>query len=97
MTDDGILYTVSPSLVSRSKLLSDMDTPDTYVSVPIKFQTMQWLESRQWPTHGQDLLDIAKATDFLNMEEDLDEACRRVAESLRGRTADEIRKFLQIE
>ena len=42
----------------------------------------------------QTLFDIAKAADFLHMEKQLDDACRCVAATLRGKTADEVRKFL---
>jgi hypothetical protein len=48
----------------------------------------------EYPEDGQELLALARAADFLHMEEEIDEACRRVAESLKGKTATEIRTFL---
>jgi hypothetical protein len=54
------------------------------------------LQQRDYPLDGAELLELAKTADFLNMEEELDEACRLVAESLKGKTAVEIKKFLGI-
>lgn len=99
LTDDGQTCTVSETFVSQSHLLSDIvsadPSTDISLSVPVTYQVLKWLECGQWPMDdGPNMLAIAKAADFLHMEKQLDDACRCVAATLRGKTADEIRKFL---
>lgn len=54
------------------------------------FNTSGYLE------HHDDLINLMLACDFLNYDELLDYAARIVADSLKGKSANEIRKFLHI-
>lgn len=93
-TRDGVHYKLSQEFVNKSQLLSDM--AEGHVSVPIDNETLAWLVKSEWPTDGHALLKMAKAADFLHMEKDLSEACKRVAESLRGKTTKEIEDFFNL-
>ena len=67
------------------------------VHVPFTDSIMQYLIQEEFPKDGQSLLEVAKAADFLNMEWELTEACRRIASTLNGMTTNEIEKFLNLE
>lgn len=54
------------------------------------FNTSGYLE------HHDDLINLMLACDYLNYDELLDYAARIVADSLKGKSANEIRKFLHI-
>ena len=97
-TSDGVVYTLNDDFVQRSVVLKDMlsDSTPTLVDVPFRSKMIWHLQERDYPLDGAELLEFAKTADFLNMEEELDEACRLVAESLKGKTAVEIKKFLGI-
>ena len=56
----------------------------------IFFHTSGYLE------HHDDMINLMLACDFLNYDELLDYAARIVADSLKGKSASEIRKFLSI-
>lgn len=101
-TSDGVTYTLEDDFVQRSKVLRDMVSPDGMVvndhpvDIPFRSKMVWYLKGRMFPKDGAELLELAKTADFLNMEEDLDEACRRIAEHLKGKTATEVKKFLGI-
>ena len=97
-TSDGVVYTLKDDFVQRSVVLKDMlmDTLPSVVDIPFRSKMIWYLQQREYPLDGAELLEFAKTADFLNMEEELDEACRLVAESLKGKTAAEIKKFLGI-
>jgi hypothetical protein len=99
LTSDGQTCTVTDTFIEQSHLLADIvasdSSSDLTLSVPISFQVLKWLQCGDWPIDdGPNMLAIAKAADFLHMEKPLDDACRCVAATLRGKTADEVRKFL---
>lgn len=93
-TSDGVVYTLKDDFVQRSALLKEF--PPGLVDIPFRSKMIWYLQQRDYPLDGAELLELAKTADFLNMEEELDEACRLVAESLKGKTAAEIKKFLGI-
>lgn len=92
VTTEGIIYNVSPEFVTRSQILTEILSG--CVRVPISNTTLRFLMNGTYPDDGSELLALARAADFLHMEPEIDEACRRVAESLRGKTATEIQAFL---
>lgn len=92
VTSEGIVHNVSPEFVNRSQILSEILSG--CVSVPITIRTLHFLTNGTYPDDGSELLALARAADFLHMEPEIDEACRRVAESLKGKTAMEIQAFL---
>lgn len=93
-TSDGVVYTLTDDFVQRSTLLKEF--PNGLVDIPFRSKMVWYLQQREYPTDGAELLELAKTADFLNMEDELDESCRLVAESLKGKTAVEIKKFLGI-
>jgi hypothetical protein len=92
VTTEGILHNVSPEFITKSQILTEILSG--CVRVPISNTTLRYLMKGEYPEDGQELLALARAADFLHMEEEIDEACRRVAESLKGKKAQEIRTFL---
>jgi hypothetical protein len=89
---DGVRRVVDVNFVSKSHILSDMETGPVTVQVSDKILTH--LINGTWPTKDYELLECAHAADFLHMEDVLEEACRLVAERLRGKSAKEIKKFI---
>lgn len=97
-TSDGVVYALKDEFVRRSTLLTNLmaDAQPSMFDIPFGSKSVWYLERREYPEDGSELLEVAKAADYLCMDEDLDEACRRVAEKLKGKTASEIKKFLGI-
>jgi hypothetical protein len=97
-TSDGVVFTLKDDFVQRSAVLKDMlaDSLPSVVDIPFRSKMIWYLQQRDYPMDGAELLELAKTADFLNMEEELDESCRLVAETLKGKTAVEIKKFLGI-
>ena len=92
VTTEGVVHTVSTEFITKSQILTEILSG--CVRVPISNTTLRYLMKGEYPEDGQELLALARAADFLHMETEIDEACRRVAESLRGKTATDIRKFI---
>ena len=92
VTSDDVYVKVSDEFIQRSRLLKDMDPGK--VHVPFPDSVIQHLIRDEFPKNGQSLLEVARAADFLNMESELDQACRRIASTIRGKTPQEIEKFL---
>lgn len=94
ITSDNVYHKLPDDFVDRSQLLKDMSPGK--VHVPFSDSVMQKLIQGDFPKDGQGLLEVAKAADFLNMEWELKEACRRIATTLKGMTTKEIEKFLSL-
>lgn len=94
-TCDGVVYTLREDFVERSAVLKECP-PGGPFDIPFRSKMVWYLQRGEFPTDGAELLELAKTADFLNMEEELDEACRRVADHLKGKTAPEVKKFLGI-
>lgn len=94
ITTDNISHKAPDDFVERSRLLKDM--PTGTIHVPFSHSVLQYLIQREYPKDGLALLELAQAADFLNMEWELDEACMRIASTLKGMTTQEIEKFLSL-
>jgi hypothetical protein len=92
VTTEGVVFNVSQDFITKSQILTEILSG--CVRVPISSTTLKFLMDGTYPDNGPELLAFAKAADFLHMETEIDEACRRIAESLKGKSAIEIRKFL---
>jgi len=101
ITSDGLTFNLDSKLTKDCKVFSmiiedcDGDIPLSNVSSDMMkrivfFNTSGYLE------HHDDLINLMLACDFLNYDELLDYAARIVADSLKGKSANEIRKFLHI-
>jgi S-phase kinase-associated protein 1 len=105
-TSDCRYFHLEKAIYEKSKLLSqffDEFGNDQVVPLPnihshilnkiIKYTTEDVLiqETRE------DLFAIANATDYLQMDELLDETCKEIAELLKGKSPKEIRSILDIE
>jgi hypothetical protein len=94
ITIDGVHHILGKDFISKSNLLKDM--PCGIVPIPFDDETIQYLLLSIFPSDGRKLLNIAKAADFLQMDEELNFVCQLVADSLKSKTENEIKKFLNL-
>ena len=92
VTEDGTVYTASIAFSQKSKLLCDV--PPGPVPVPFSSKLMRALETETYPADQYELMEFARAADFLQMDDLLDESARRIAQFLNGQTAEKIWEFL---
>jgi hypothetical protein len=92
ITSDGVYRIVDVSFVVKSRILADI--PSGPVPVQITDKILSHLVKGTWPTDDYELLECARAADYLHIEDTLDEACQRVARRLQGKTANEIINFI---
>ena len=100
-TCDGLIFNLNSKLVRDCKVLTmmgeDVHTGSDVIPLPnidsnvmkriMYFNTFGHLE------HHDDMINLMLACDFLDYDELLDYAARIVADSLRGKSATEIRAF----
>lgn len=101
-TCDGAVFDLNPKLIRDCKVLSMMcdDTDVGIVPLPnissnvmkriIYFSTFGHLE------HHDEMVDLLLACDYLDYDELLDYGAKIVADSLRGKSANEIRRFFGV-
>lgn len=100
VTNDGIIFNLDSKLREDCKMVSmimEDCEEDGLVPLPnvnadvmkriIFFHTSGYLE------HHEDMINLMLACDYLNYDELLDYAARIVADSLKGKSVNEIRRF----
>lgn len=92
VTEDGAVHTVTDVFAQKSKLLCDV--PPGLVPVPFSYEIIQALETETYPSDQNELMQFARAADFLQIDDLLDESARRIAQLLNGQTAEHIYDFL---
>jgi hypothetical protein len=92
ITSDGLHLIVDDSFVAKSRILSDIASGP--ISIQVTDKILSHLIEGTWPTDDYELLECARAADYLHIEDTLEEACQRVARRLQGKTANEIRNFI---
>lgn len=92
LTSDGIYRKVHSSFVAKSRILSDV--PSGPVPIQVTEKILNHLVDGTWPIDDYELLECARAADYLDIEDILEEACWRVALRLQGKSAKEIRNFI---
>jgi hypothetical protein len=86
---------------SQSQVLKDLIDDTSADVVPVPFDSATVAKLAHWMTVSDDpeepwetLKAMAQATDFLNMPELMDRTCRRMANELKGRPPEQIRKMM---
>jgi hypothetical protein len=92
VTEDGTVYAPTDEFVQKSKLLCDV--PPGRVPVPFSYELIRMLETETYPSDRYELMQFARAADFLQIDNLLDESARRIAQFLNGQTAEQIHEFL---
>lgn len=100
VANDGVSFNLSSKLTQDCKMLTMiMEDCEEGGVIPISnvnsdvmkriifFNTSGYLE------HHDDMINLMLACDYLNYDELLDYAARIVADSLKGKSANEIRRF----
>jgi hypothetical protein len=93
VTTDSMIHVLAPSFVQKSKLLCDV--PPGPVPVPFSSKLIRALETETYPADQYELMQFARAADFLQMDDLLDESARRIAQFLNGQSAEKIWEFLR--
>ena len=93
VTEDGTVYAPTEQFVQKSKLLCDV--PPGPVPVPFSYKLIRALETATYPSDQYELMQFARAADFLQMDDLLDESARRIAQFLNGQSAEKIWEFLR--
>ena len=101
VTNDGHEFSVDQAFVDACSTLK-MLTDDTEGPVPlpnVNAATLEIILKGTVPDFEdpREIFPLMNALDFLGHEAFLDECARRVAEAIKGRRADEIRKIFMIE
>ncbi|BAT22409.1 hypothetical protein [Yellowstone lake phycodnavirus 2] len=103
LTSDGIIFNFNSKLKKDCKMVSMiLEDCEDHGIIPLSnvnsdvmkrivfFNTSGHLE------HHDDMINLMLACDYLNYDELLDYAARIVADSLKGKSASEIRSFLGV-
>jgi len=86
---------------SQSQVLNDLIDDTSTDVVPVPFVSPTIAKVIQWMTVSDDpeepwetLKSMAQAADFLNMPDFLDRTCRSMANELKGRKPEQIRRMM---
>ena len=93
VTSDGVVHTLTDAFIAKSKLLADFPVAGR-VSVPMTHQIFDALVTETYPPDKHTLLEFARAADFLQIDDLLDESARRIAQFLNGQRTEDIWAFL---
>ena len=104
ITNDGSILNLNSKLVEKCKMLSmileDCDSGDglplSNVDGATMGRIMEFDETGKL-SHHDDMITLMLACDYLNFDELLDYAAKIVADSLKGKSAKEIRRFFSIQ
>lgn len=92
ITFDGLHRTVDVTFVAKSRILTDIASGP--ISIQVTDKILSHLVQGTWPNDDYELLECARAADYLHIEDTLEEACQRVAKRLQGKSAKEIINFI---
>ena len=104
ITNDGSILNLNTELVEKCKMLSmileDCDEGDRVPLTNVDRVTMERIiefDKTGNLSHHDDMITLMLACDYLNFDELLDYTARIVADSLKGKSAKEIRRFFSIQ
>ena len=103
LTSDGVIFNLEPKLVRSCKTIRDCteDCSDGGTLPIPNVNSVVLKKIIHYNTTGEldsmdNLLDLLCACDYLQYDELLDHGAKVVAESLRGKTPDEIRAYFNL-
>ena len=106
MTCDGAEFKVEYQNAKKSKTVYDL-VEDSGTEIPIPLSGVQsdvmkhivtYLNNEKIPEVDNTMLfNIILASNYMDIPELLDEMCQRVADMIKGKTPDEIRKIFNVE
>ena len=108
VTSDGADFSLSPEVAAKSGIIARMldSVEDDCLTVPlqdIKSDTFErvvaYLETDifEAPKADEDLLALVVAANFLDVKPLLDTACQEVADRIKGKSPEDIRKLFGLE
>lgn len=100
VTSDGVLFDIDSNFIQKCKMLSYMfedsgsvfAAPLPNVSSDVMNKILKYHETGSLE-NDDEMLSVLLACDFLAYDELLDHGCKMVADSLRGKSAKEIRSI----
>lgn len=104
VTSDGVFLDAPPNLIRNcsvlTNMLEDCENADIVPISQVNCMTMtsiiEFSNTGKVSIADERMLDILMAADFLGYEELLDYGARIVADNLRGKSAQEIRRYFGI-